>query len=242
MGTGNFFSTRRYHTSLLLLAGEFQVLIDCPDPFFRICADAARASGRKIDPERIDHVIITHLHGDHCNGLEGFGFWRRFCCERPRRPRLYTSHEVARLLWPKLCGAMGEATSLRNGSAERYGLDDYFEVLSFEFGEAFSIGPLRIETFQTRHTLPCFAFRATAGGRTFGYSADTAFDPRLIDFLGPCDLIFHETDFGPHTALEDLESLPEPTRRRMRLIHLDDAFAGSSKIEVAEEGRVYPVR
>ena len=39
-----------------------------------------------------------------------------------------------------------------------------------------------------------------AGGRTFGYSCDTAFDPGLIEFLAPADLILHETNLGPaHT-------------------------------------------
>ncbi|MBI3735123.1 MBL fold metallo-hydrolase, partial [Candidatus Sumerlaeota bacterium] len=78
LGAGNFFSTKRFCTSMVLCAGGKMVLVDCPDPFFRMCHQASVKSGRKIDPGKIDHLILTHLNGDHCNGLEPFAFWKKF--------------------------------------------------------------------------------------------------------------------------------------------------------------------
>ena len=60
--------------------------------------------------------------------------------------------------------------------------------------------------------------------RCLAYSADTAFDPTLIEWLSAGDLIIHETNLGVHTPYESLAALPEPLRARMRLIHYPDEF------------------
>ena len=85
--------------------------------------------------------------------------------------------------------------------------------------------------------------RIEAGGRTLAYSADTAFDPSLIDWLAEgSDLVVHETNLGVHTPYEELAALPAELRAKMRLIHYPDAFdRDASVIEPLEQGRVYPV-
>jgi ribonuclease BN (tRNA processing enzyme) len=79
-----------------------------------------------------------------------------------------------------------------------------------------------------------------AAGRTLGYSSDTAFDPKLISFLEPADLIVHETNLGPaHTPYAALAALPAELRARMRLIHYSDGFdAAASNITALREGEV----
>src|SRR5437763_14718324 len=66
------------------------------------------------------------------------------------------------------------------------------------------------------------ALRFHAQGRSFGYSADTAFDPSLLEWLGATELFCHETNLGVHTPLPSLLSRPEAERARMRLIHYPD--------------------
>lgn len=241
LGNGNFNTSTRFATSLLLLAGGHPILIDCPDPFFRICAEAAEKSGRTIDPGLIDDIVITHLHGDHANGLESLGFWRRFSHERQVRPRIYTSHAAHEKLWQKLEPAMGRATLPGESEEQVHQLEDYYDVSSCGFGERFSVAGVEFVTRLTLHSIPCFGFRATFGGRCFGYSCDTAFEQAHIDFLAESDLIFHETGEGFHTPLESLEALPEEIRRKMHLTHLDDGFTGSDRIATVEVGRVYVV-
>lgn len=241
LGTGNSFSTKRYCTSIVLRAGGATVLIDCPEPLFRMCSEASRRSGRPIDIESIDHVILTHLHGDHCNGLEGFGFWRKFNAERKSRPTIHTSHAVADLLWRRLSAPMAEAELEPGAPTTRYELADYFDVKPFGFGESFQVEGIDILTRRTHHYVPCFGLLAEFGGRRFGYSCDTTFEAEHVAFLEPADLIFHECDEGYHTSLEDLEALPEATRAKMRLVHLNDDFNGSSKVEAAEDGQLYRV-
>ena len=94
--------------------------------------------------------------------------------------------------------------------------------------------------------MPTFALRVAVGGRVLGFSADTAYDPGLIEWLSAADLIVHEATSmahsGAHTPYAKLAALPESLRSKMRLTHLPDDFdAGSSVIEPLREGRVYEV-
>jgi ribonuclease BN (tRNA processing enzyme) len=98
----------------------------------------------------------------------------------------------------------------------------------------------------TMHSIPTTAFRIKAAGRTFAFSADSAYDPTLIDWLSPADLIVHEAttlDESPvHTPYAHLAALPKDLRAKMRLSHLPDDFdAATSAIETLQEGRCYPV-
>jgi len=82
-----------------------------------------------------------------------------------------------------------------------------------------------------------------ADGRSLGYSADTAFDPSLIQFLSQADLIIHETNYGPaHTDYSQLAQLPAEIRAKMRLIHYSDYFdVESSVIGCLEEGQLLSI-
>lgn len=240
LGVGNYFTRFRYCTSLLLFVEGKRVLVDCPDPFFRMCADAEKAHGRTVDINSINSVILTHLHGDHCNGLEGFGFYKKFI-QRSAPVNLYTTHEAAKSLWSKLRPSMGSSVLPKLGIDDKFEMSDFYTLHGFNFGDAFQVEGLSVETRRTQHTVPCYGFKATYKGRVFGYSCDTTFDPELIDFLAPADLIFHECDLGIHTHQHALEALPEAIRKKMHLVHLSDTFAGSEFLAPAEAGRVYPV-
>ena len=66
--------------------------------------------------------------------------------------------------------------------------------------------------------------------------------PEMIDFLSPCDLIFHETNNGPHTPYAKLAALPADLRARMRLIHYPDDFdQAASVIQCVHQGQRYVV-
>jgi len=105
-------------------------------------------------------------------------------------------------------------------------------------------GPFSIECRKTIHHVPTTALRVrhAASGRTLGHSADTAFEPALIEWLARADLVVHETNYGVHTPYEKLAALPEDLRARMRLIHYPDDFdLAASVIEPLHQGRVYHV-
>ncbi len=240
LGVGDTFSQVHHPCALLLACDGAFLGIDCPDMYRAVLRSAAERSGRALALEEIDHLLITHVHGDHMNGLEGVAFYKRFA--EGRRVGLVTSPEVRAVLWDeRLKASMG---ALWDG--ERYqpmGFDDYFEHLPLGWSGETAVGPFRIRARRTRHYVPTSALLVEAGGHTLGYSSDTAFDPELVAFLEPADLIIHETNFGPaHTPYEALAALPAPLRARMRLIHYPDGFDGEgSAVAALREGDVLPV-
>lgn len=242
LGVGDFFSKVRYPTSFVVLTGERPLLIDCPSPLTRMVHEASTRAGVALNLEAIDDVLLTHLHGDHANGLEEFAFYKRFL--QGRRPRLYTIAPVAAELWEhRLRGAMGQSLDLPGDTISTFTMEDFFEVVLLDETRPNSVCGLELQLHRTRHFLPCFGFRARQGPLTLGYSCDTTFDPALIDFLAPSNLILHETNFGPgHTAIEKLLALPADLRAKIRLVHISDQHdLTACPIPVIDEGTVYSV-
>lgn len=243
LGVGDTFSEKHHSTSLLLRSGGFSLAIDCPDMYRSVLRAASERSGRSLSLSDVDHVLITHVHGDHMNGLEGVAFYKHFVDRK--RVVLLTSPEVRETIWnERLKASMGV---LWNGSEFRaMCFEDYFDyqplawVGGGEHAAETVVGPFRIRARRTLHHVPTSALLVEAAGRTLGYSSDTAFDPELLRFLEPADLIIHETNLGPaHTPYSALAALPAELRARMRLIHYADAFdVEASNIAVLREGEV----
>lgn len=241
LGVGDFFSRKYYSTSFLLLYDNQKILVDCPDPLRRMLYDASKRSGFQIDLPDINDVILTHLHGDHSNGLEGLGFYKRFV--EGRRVTLYTIPEVATELWEhKLRASMGAITDLETHRTRHFHLKDYFRIRLFKFGKINRVKNLKIVIRRTKHYIPCFGLKIGYRGKWVGYSSDTSFDPEHIEFLADCDLILHETNIGGHTPYEKLIELPADIRRKMLLVHVPDDFdVRRSKIACASEGKILEI-
>src|SRR5688572_18030414 len=201
-----------------------------------VLRDASGRSARALPISAIDHVLITHVHGDHMNGLEGLAFYKHFV--EQKRVKLICSQEVRDVIWDERLKASME--TVWDGQRFRaLGFEDYFEHIPLSWTEETVVGPFRLRARRTIHHVPTSALLVEAAGRTLGYSADTAFDPELIDFLQPADLIIHETNFGPaHTPYSALAALDGELRAKMRLIHYADGFdTTTSNIAVLREGQ-----
>lgn len=237
VGVGDAFSALHYSSCLALEAEGRWMLIDCPHPIRKMLREAG-----DLDLDRFAGAAITHLHADHASGIEGYGYFVHFVLGR--KATLLAHPEVSKRLWDGHLAAGMECLMdpvHRHVHDKRF--DDYFELVPLDEGRAVRLGPFEVECRRTIHHIPTTALRITAGGACLGYSADTAFDPSLIAWLGEADLVVHETNYGVHTPYEELAKLPESVRAKMRLIHYPDQFdVSGSVIEPLEQGKRYVVR
>jgi ribonuclease BN (tRNA processing enzyme) len=230
LGVGDAFTRLHFGSSALLEAPDGYVLLDCPDPIHRVVHEAASRSGWRVGIPDIDDILLTHLHGDHCNGLESFGFTHRIrradsgAAPTPARPRIHTSRPAADRLWERLGPAMDA-----RATGSRRTLADFFDVRVIEPDTTATVAGLSVRCRFTKHPLPTIGLLISDGSATLGWSSDTSFEPAHLEWLGGADLIVHECNVGPaHTPIEALNDLPIGLRGRIRLIHLPDDFKESS--------------
>ncbi|MHC4101430.1 MAG: MBL fold metallo-hydrolase [Planctomycetota bacterium] len=230
LGVGDAFTRLHYGSSAVIDGPGGYVLLDCPDLIHRALFEATSRAGWPIDAWNINDILLTHLHGDHCNGLESFGFARRTegtvsgAGNDHPRPRIHTSGVVAGRLWERLAPAMDAAAT----GAPR-SLDHFYEVRVLEPGTTATVGGLSVECRFTQHPVPTLGLLVSDGAATLGWSSDTPFDEAHIQWLSRADVIVHECNQPPvHTPIESLNALPPELTAKIRLIHLPDDFDRSS--------------
>ena len=239
LGCGDAFSNRWYSSCFALEAEGTWLLVDCPHPIRKILREAGESMGLSLDVGDFAGLALTHLHADHASGVEGWAFYSHFHLEK--RAVLAAHPMVSGPLWDRqLAESMAPSAPPKN--PDHIDRDFYFDIRDLSEEAETVIGPFRIECRRTCHTVPTFALRIRAGGRTLAHSADTAFDPDLIAWLSTADLVIHETNHDPHTPYEKLAALPGSIRSKMRLIHYPDDFdLEGSAIEPLRQGNVYEV-
>jgi ribonuclease BN (tRNA processing enzyme) len=239
LGVGDAFSAK-YYSSCLALSYDNQVLlVDCPHPIRKMLREANQVSPLPINEANILGVALTHLHADHCSGLEGWGYFSFFILRK--KAALLCHPQIKKRLWEG-CLAAGMEQLILDGQSHSHQLTDYFDYQALDLDKSISIGPFTIECRKTIHHIPTTAFRISAGNRSLGYSADTSYDESLLKWLDKTDVIVHETNYGIHTPYEKLAALPARTRSKMRLIHYPDDFdRDASVIEALKQGQLYEV-
>lgn len=243
LGVGDTFSERYITHALLLEHDGFRLAIDCPDSYRRVLRQArdriaSEADRKTLDLFAIDDVLITHIHGDHMNGLEGVGYLKHFAQKKPLS--LHTIAPVQEDLWERrLAAPMGRLLQ-PDGSSRELGFADYFDWHEVPIERSTRIGPFEVMARITKHHVPTSALLVRCGTSSIGISSDTAFDPSLVAWLAQADLVIHETNYGPaHTAYAELLTLDAATKQRMRLIHYPDDFdLVKSEIPCLAEGQV----
>jgi ribonuclease BN (tRNA processing enzyme) len=168
VGSGDAFgSGGRYQTCIRVTTGDHVLLVDCGATSLA----ALRAQG--IDPQSVDTVALTHLHGDHFGGLPFLILDGQFS---PRNRPL-------RVYGPPGTGARLTATmeALFPGSSEvarRFAVP----VVELEPGRTADLGTLQLRCWQVIHAsgAPALALRVEDGTSSFAYSGDTEWTPALV--------------------------------------------------------------
>jgi ribonuclease BN (tRNA processing enzyme) len=244
LGVGNAFSALYYSSCLAVEADGQWLLIDCPHPVRKMLREASASACVPLELEQIRDVILTHLHADHSSGLESFIYYLRYGAGSGKKARVFTHPSVAAGLWHgHLAGSMEWSVQEAGHAPVHRRPEEFYDLVSLIELDEVQAGPFTVNCRRTQHSVPTTALLIKGGGRCLGYSADTAFDPELIDWLSTADLVVHETGTaGMHTPYEKLAALPAELRARMRLIHYADDFdPAASTMEVLRQGRLYSV-
>jgi ribonuclease BN (tRNA processing enzyme) len=225
IGTGVAGALNNWQTNALITfdSGD-KLLIDCGGDG----RHAMRAAG--VKPSEINNVYISHLHGDHCGGLEDFGFATYFD-PKCRKPNLYISRALVSDLWNNVLS--GGMSTLQN---EVNSLETYYDVHPVEKNGGFVIDGVSFTLVQVMHIMSGFTFMLSFGlmammptGKKIFFTTDTQFAPaQIMDFYRSADVIFHDCECysgfksGVHAHFDDLATLSPEIKAKMHMVHYPD--------------------
>jgi ribonuclease BN (tRNA processing enzyme) len=134
----------------------------------------------RVPAERIDAVLVSHGHPDHCADLNPL-------------LRARVLGEVAALPLPvhSLPGAVDAVLALDKPDM----LTGSYVLRDFAAGARFEVGPFTVDTWALPHFVPNAGFRLTAGGRTLAYTGDTGPSARIAPMAKDADLLLAEATF-----------------------------------------------
>jgi ribonuclease BN (tRNA processing enzyme) len=215
IGAGDSFgSGGRLQTCILCEGGSTTFLIDCGATVLV----GMRALG--VDPNRVDTIVLTHLHGDHCAGvpfvlMDAMLGSRRSSALRVVGPPGTAAHLRAlhALLFPG-----SEAMQPRFG----------FEVIEIAHRVPTTLGALRITAWPAVHTPQTqpMLVRVECEDRTIAYTGDTQWTDDILAAADGADLLvaecyFHTKRVPAHMNWTQLQpQLGRIRAKRMLLTHL----------------------
>lgn len=234
LGTGDAFgSGGRFHTCFLVETEETRFLIDC--------GATAMVAIRKfqVDPNQIDTIFISHLHGDHFGGLP-YLLLDAHLVSRRERPLTIVGP-------PGLEERLHQARELAFPESTTNRLRFELRVLEVEPGTKTTVGDIELETFLVRHKCgaPPLALRFGCQGRILSYTGDTEWVENIVpagynaDLL-ICESYFYDKAVPYHLNYKSLsENLERIAAKRVLLTHLSQDMLGRElPCEVAYDGLI----
>ena len=194
-GTGPIWS--RYQSASALINGN--IMIDMPNGIFKslMTEDNSR--------DKIDHVILTHMHGDHILGLPVWALRKTKTVPPPQEGsiRICVSHGQKDTLESIVRNSF--STSLTEEKTGRY-----FRWIG---EDEFTLPGLKIRRIPVKHgSLPdCSGYLVTDGCVTVGFTGDSCICDGVREIVSSADLVFCDCDLitgdQKHMGINDLRSL-----------------------------------
>ncbi len=241
-GCGDAFgSGGRLQTCFHAAAGGEEILIDCGATSVLGCARLG------LDTNRVGAIFISHLHGDHYAGL----VWLL----------LHAAHVTRRERPLTVAGPAGiearfntAAEALFPGALSAPRAFD-LRFVEYREREPLAIGGAAVTPFEVSHPAgaPSYALRFAFGGKTLGFSGDTAWVETLVAVAAGADLFITECHgydrrVPHHMTWGDIErNLDRLTARRVLLTHMSEnmlanrAKVAHPRVTLAEDGLVLDV-
>jgi ribonuclease BN (tRNA processing enzyme) len=228
VGSGDAFgSGGRFNTCFMIETGGRTILLD----FGASSLVALRAQA--IDPNRIDAIVLTHLHGDHFGGLP-FLFLDGQFLSRRTRPLVIAGPPGTRAR----IDALLEVFFPRSGGTPWHFPWEVIEITPKGTSEV--IG-LTITTAEVIHFsgAPSTAVRVSDGRSVLAYSGDTEWTDALLPIADGADLLIiecyeHVRVVTGHISWSILKTkLPDLRARRIMITHMNPSML--ARVEEAKE-------
>ena len=141
---------------------------------------------RYAHPNQV-HVLLSHLHADHCLDLPGLFVWRRYHpTPATERGLMYGPSDT----WTRLAAA----SSPLGGDLDDF--SDIFEVHEWVDSEQVRIGALTVLPRLVSHPTESYGMRITdTGGATLVYSGDTGMCESLVELASGADVFLCEASW-----------------------------------------------
>jgi ribonuclease BN (tRNA processing enzyme) len=233
LGCGDAFgSGGRFNTCFHVETSATRFLIDCG-------ASALIAMRRfGVEPNGVETVFLTHLHGDHFGGLP-FLILDAQLVSRRTAPLTITGPPGLRERLPALMEAMfpGSSTVQR-----RFALN----LVEIRPETPIEVNRVVLTAFPVRHPAggPSFALRLTSEGKVLCYTGDTEWVDALIPAAHGADLLIAEAYTAERPVRYHLDwatlqrHLPAMAAKSVLLTHMSPDMLGRSPegCEAAEDG------
>ncbi len=181
IGTGDAFgSGGRLNSCYHLQAAGRQLLIDCG------CSSIAGLQAAGIALEKIELILVSHLHGDHFGGIPFLFLEAKYVSQRTRPltllgpPGLQQQVEAAmEALYP---GAIGAEVGFP------------IDYITLDPAAHWQDAELKISSYPVKHgsSPDVFGLRVEIGGRVVSYSGDTEWTESLLELSAGSDLFIVE--------------------------------------------------
>ncbi|MGM0591155.1 MAG: MBL fold metallo-hydrolase [Halobacteriota archaeon] len=201
LGTGSAMpSPDRVQTGILLEADDRTLLVDCGSGVLHRLSQSERGY------EDVSSVLLTHHHLDHVSDLLPL-----------LKARWLAGEEHLEVVGPagtkRLVDDLLEAHDYLQGRVD-------LAVRAVDAAEPFEVSGFVVEGFETRHSMPCLAYRFDD---RFTYSGDSEAFDGLARFADGSEVLAHDCSFPDEV---DVSNHPTPSQ-------LGAALAG------CDVGRVY---
>jgi ribonuclease BN (tRNA processing enzyme) len=216
VGSGDAFgSGGRFNACFQVETAKATVLIDCG------ASSLVALRSRGLDPERLDGVVLSHLHGDHFGGLP-FLLIEAQHLSRRRRPFVIAGPPGTRA---RLAAALDVMFPGAPATKWRFS----WEVVEIEPGRPCDILGHRVVTAEVSHPsgAPSTAVRFSDGITTLAYSGDTEWTDALLPIAAGAALLIVECSgyaghIPYHLTWEILQPrLPDLRARRIMITHMN---------------------